>query len=75
MHGRCGCSLCTLPVHVQRMGAASGRLLVLATTLSDKDSVLLLASADNPVTDDTLKEWAGFVSMIVEAYFNRRMAW
>jgi hypothetical protein len=29
----------------------------------------------NPVTDDTLKEWSGFVAMIVEAYFNRRMAW
>lgn len=32
-------------------------------------------AADNPVTDDTIKDWAGFVSMIADGYFNRRMAW
>jgi hypothetical protein len=39
------------------------------------DFLLLFAAADNPVTDDTIKDWAGFVSMIVDGYFNRRMAW
>lgn len=39
------------------------------------DRICLLLPADNPVTDDTIKEWSGFVSMIVDGYFNRRMAW
>jgi hypothetical protein len=36
---------------------------------------VLSPAADNPVTDDTIKEWSGFVTMIVDGYFNRRMAW
>jgi hypothetical protein len=31
--------------------------------------------ADNPVTDDTLHDWSGFVSMIVDSYLNRQMSW
>lgn len=34
-----------------------------------------MLTLDNPVTDDTIKDWSGFVSMIVDGYFNRRMAW
>lgn len=43
-------------------------------TLMETRSVRRWA-AYNPVTDDTIKEWSGFVSMIVDGYFNRRMAW
>eukprot|EP00878_Enallax_costatus_P035026 GHUV01038989.1.p1 GENE.GHUV01038989.1~~GHUV01038989.1.p1 ORF type:complete len:130 (+),score=38.29 GHUV01038989.1:806-1195(+) len=43
-------------------------------TLMEARSVRRWASL-NPVTDDTLKEWVGFVAVIVDAYFNRRMAW
>eukprot|EP00879_Flechtneria_rotunda_P000897 GHRR01001024.1.p1 GENE.GHRR01001024.1~~GHRR01001024.1.p1 ORF type:complete len:222 (+),score=57.07 GHRR01001024.1:296-961(+) len=32
-------------------------------------------AAYNPVTDDTLCEWSGFVTMIVDGWFNRHMAW
>jgi hypothetical protein len=43
-------------------------------TLMETRSVRRWA-AYNPVTDDTIKDWTGFVSMIVDGYFNRRMAW
>lgn len=32
-------------------------------------------AAYNPVTDDTLAQWSGFVAMIVDGYLQRRMAW
>lgn len=50
-------------------------LLLRARVLLLLHAGVLLCAADNPVTDDTLKEWSGFVSMIVDGYFNRRMAW
>eukprot|EP00775_Hariotina_reticulata_P002409 gene2409-2713_t len=43
-------------------------------TLMETRSVRRWA-AYNPVTDDTLAEWSGFVTMIVDGYFNRRLAW
>ncbi|KAF8056360.1 TMEM231 [Scenedesmus sp. PABB004] len=43
-------------------------------TLMETRSVRRWA-AYNPVTDDTLSQWSGFVTMIVDGYFNRRMAW
>jgi hypothetical protein len=27
------------------------------------------------VTDNTIRDWAGFVAMIVDGYVNRRLAW
>ncbi|WIA14905.1 hypothetical protein OEZ86_003519 [Tetradesmus obliquus] len=43
-------------------------------TLMETRSVRRWA-AYNPVTDDTLHAWCGFVSMIVDSYLNRQMSW
>eukprot|EP00882_Tetradesmus_deserticola_P015216 GHRQ01016205.1.p2 GENE.GHRQ01016205.1~~GHRQ01016205.1.p2 ORF type:complete len:135 (+),score=22.32 GHRQ01016205.1:693-1097(+) len=43
-------------------------------TLMETRSVRRWA-AYNPVTDDTLHDWSGFVSMIVDSYLNRQMSW
>lgn len=39
------------------------------------DCRMVLLAAGEAVSDETLKLWAGFVTMIVDAYFNKRMAW
>lgn len=37
--------------------------------------VHFLGCPGNPVTDATLELWRGFVSLILSAYFEKRMAW
>ncbi|CAK0735851.1 hypothetical protein CVIRNUC_000650 [Coccomyxa viridis] len=45
--------------------------LVLAPTRS----VIRWATKGDPVTDGTMLSWKGFVSLILGAYFEKRMAW
>ena len=35
----------------------------------------LSCHAGDPVTDGTMLSWKGFVSLILGAYFEKRMAW
>ena len=36
---------------------------------------VLACHAGDPVTDGTMLSWKGFVSLILGAYFEKRMAW
>ena len=49
--------------------------VMLATAPFRQEQRVLACHAGNPVTDGTMLSWKGFVSLILGAYFEKRMAW